>query len=382
MSVENQHLFVSCAPALEPLLIEELQELDLPSSSLHIGYRGVFIDNWNWATIYRINYASRLASRVLLPISRFRCFDRRSLYRHAMEIDWPQYLKEGWTFAIDANVHHRELRNSLFAAQVVKDAICDQMRQRTGRRPTVQVQHPDLQINLFIQQQNAIISFDTSGEPLHKRGYRQETVEAPIQETLAAAILRLAHYQKDCIFLDPCCGSATFLIEAALIATHTPPGYLRTQWGFMRHPHYHSAEWLKVRNQIDEKRIPLASQHIFGADRSQAAVRAAKINLKAAGFHQQIDIQQADFRDFSPSVLPDFILTNPPHGRRLDEEDQLRPLYRALGDFIKNRCAKPGKGFVFTSNLELSKEIGLAAKRRYVLNNGGLDSRLLEYDMF
>src|SRR6202011_5921020 len=107
---------------------------------------------------------------------------------------WTQYLKPGWSFAIDANVHHRELRNSLFAAQVVKDAICDQMRQRTGRRPSVQVQHPDIQIHLFIQQQNAIISFDTSGEPLHKRGYRQETVEAPIQETLAAAILRLAHY--------------------------------------------------------------------------------------------------------------------------------------------------------------------------------------------
>lgn len=381
MSAENLPLFVSCASALEPLLIEELKELDLPSSSLHIGYRGVMINNWNWATIYRINYASRLASRVLLPLSRFRCFDRRSLYRHAMEIDWSQYLKKDWTFAIDANVHHRELRNSLFAAQVVKDAICDQMRQRTGRRPSVQVQHPDLQINLFIQQQNAIISFDTSGEPLHKRGYRQETVEAPLRETLAAAILRLAHYQKDKVFLDPCCGSATFLIEAALIATQTPPGYLRTQWGFMRHPHYDAAEWLKVRNQLDEKRIPLASQHIFGADCSQAAVHASKMNLQAAGFHQQIDVKQADFREFSPAVVPDFILTNPPHGRRLEEEEQLRPLYRALGDFMKHH-AKSGKCFIFTSNLALAKEVGLAAKRRYVLNNGGLDSRLLEYEIF
>jgi putative N6-adenine-specific DNA methylase len=369
LDIENLPLFVTCAPTLEPLLMEELKELELPLSSLQIGYRGVFVHQWNWAVIYRINYASRLASRVLLPISHFRCFDRRSLYRHIIEIDWSQYLKEGWTFAIDANVHHRELRNSLFASQVVKDAICDQMRQRTGKRPSVQVQHPDLQLNLFIQQQNAIISFDTSGEPLHKRGYRQETVEAPIQETLAAAILRLAHYQKENIFLDPCCGSATFLIEAALIATHTPPGYLRTQWGFMRHPHYNSIEWLKVRNQVDEKRIPLALQHIFGIDRSQAAVRASKINLKAAGFNQQIDIQQADFREFSPSIWPNFILANPPHGHRLEEEEQLRPLYRALGNFLKHHCAKPGKGFIFTSNLELAKEVGLAAKRRYVLNN-------------
>ena len=173
------------------------------------------------------------------------------------------FFKEGATFAIDANVNNRELRNSLFAAQVVKDAICDQMRQRTGRRPSVQVQNPDVQINLFIQQQNGVISFDTSGEPLHKRGYRQESVEAPIQESLAAAILRLARYTKDQILLDPCCGSGTFLIEAALMATNTPPGYLRKYWGFMRHPGYDNAAWLKVRNQIDEKRIPLDPGHIW-----------------------------------------------------------------------------------------------------------------------
>lgn len=382
MNVQKLPLFVSCASALEPLLLEELKELGFPAPSLRIGYRGIFIHEWVEETIYRINYASRLASRVLVPLSHFHCSDRRSLYRHAMEIDWQHYLKEDCTFAIDANVHHRELRNSLFAAQVVKDAICDQMRQKTGRRPSVQVQHPDVQINLFIQQRNAVISFDTSGEPLHKRGYRQETVEAPIQETLAAAILYLAKYTKESIFLDPCCGSGTFLIEAALMATHTPPGYLRTQWGFMRYPHYNSTEWLKVRNQIDERRISLEARHILGIDRSQAAVRASKINLKAAGFSQQIEVQQGDFREYAPSILPNLILTNPPHGRRLEEEDQLRPLYRALGDFIKLHCMRPGKGFVFTSNLELAKEVGLAAKRRYVLNNGGLDSRLLEYDIF
>lgn len=379
MNAEKHPLFVTCASALEPLLAEELNELGIPD--LHLGFRGVSVDNWDWKTIYRINYASRLASRVLLPILRFRCFDRRSLYRHAMEIDWSKYLKEGWTFAIDANVHHPELRNSLFAAQVVKDAICDRMRERTGRRPSVQIQNPDVQINLFIQQQNGVISFDTSGEPLHKRGYRQETVEAPMKETLAAAILRLAAYQKDLVFLDPCCGSGTFLIEAALIATQTPPGYLRTRWGFMRHPHHDSAEWLKERNRLDANRAPLFSQHLFGIDRSPAAVRATKINLRAAGFQQHVHIEQADFREYQPDIRPNLIVANPPHGRRLEEEEQLRPLYRALGDFIKLHCTKPGKGFVFTSNLELSKEVGLAAQKRHILNNGGIDSRLLEYDI-
>jgi len=380
LSLEKNPLFVTCASALEPLLMEELAEMGI--SSLYMGYRGVYINEWNWKTVYQINYSSRIASRVLLPMLRFRCFDRRSLYRHAMEIDWTQYLKEGWTFAIDANVHHRELRNSLFAAQVVKDAICDQMRQRKGKRPSVQIQHPDLQLNLFIQQQNAIISFDTSGEPLHKRGYRQEPVEAPIKETLAAAILRLAHYKEGDILLDPCCGSGTFLVEAALMASHTPPGYLRSRWGFMRHPRFDSAEWLKVRNQVDEKRVSLVPQHLFGIDRSQVAVRAAKINLKAAGFHQQVEVQQGDFRDYSPPIMPNLIIANPPHGRRLEEEEQLRPLYRALGDFMKHHCTKSGKGYVFTSNLELTKEVGLAADKRHVLSNGGLESRLLEYSFF
>lgn len=379
-NLENTHLFVSCASAVEPLLLEELKELGCPSMT--IGYRGVYINEWDWNTIYRVNYASRLASRVLLPLCRFKCFDRKALYRHAMEIDWPVYIKDGATFAIDANVNNRELRNSLFAAQVVKDAICDQMRQKTGRRPTVQVQDPDVQINLFIQQQNGLISFDTSGVPLHKRGYRQESVEAPIQESLAAAILRLAGYSKETILLDPCCGSGTFLIEAALMATNTPPGYLRKQWGFMRHPGYDNSSWLKVRNQIDEHRTKLVPSHLFGIDRSQSAVRATKINLKAAGFAQAVDVLQADFREYTPTVPLDLIIANPPHGRRLEEEDALRPLYRSLGDFLKQACSKSGRGYVFTTSLELAKEVGLAPTKRHVLSCGGLDARLLEYEFF
>lgn len=377
---ESYHLFVSCASAVEPLLLEELKELGC--SSLTIGYRGVYINKWDWNTIYRVNYASRLGSRVLLPLHRFKCYDAKALYRHAMDIDWTPFFKEGGTFAIDANVNNRELRNSLYAAQVVKDAICDQMRQRTGRRPSVQVQNPDVQINLFIQQQNGVISFDTSGEPLHKRGYRQESVEAPIQESLAAAILTLARYTKDQILLDPCCGSGTFLIEAALMATNTPPGYLRKYWGFMRHPGYDNGAWLKVRNQIDEHRTPLDPGHLFGIDRSVQAIRACKINLKAAGFNQQVEVYQDDFREYTPSVTPDLIITNPPHGRRLEEEDALRPLYRAMGAFLKQHCAKTGRGYVFTSSLELAKEVGLAPTKRHVLSTGGLDARLLEFEVF
>jgi putative N6-adenine-specific DNA methylase len=312
----------------------------------------------------------------------FKCFDQRSLYKGASEIDWTAFIRRNQTFAIDANVHHRELRNSLFAAQVVKDVICDQMRQKIGSRPSVDVQNPDVQINLFIQNNRATISFDTSGAPLHKRGYRQESVEAPIQETLAAAILRLAHYQGDAILWDPCCGSGTLLIEAALIATGTCPGYLRKQWGFMHHPQYDQIEWLKVRNQLDSKRRPLMAERLFGIDLNKNAVRASKINLKAAGFHNEVSIINADFKEYEPSPAPTLVVTNPPHGKRLEEVDGLRPLYRALGDFMKRKCVKPSLGYIFTGNLELAKEVGLAAKRRYPLNNGGVDSRLLEFEIY
>lgn len=379
MNSEKLSLFVSCAPSLETLLLEELQHLNI--SSVKLGYRGVYVDGWDWTTIYTINYASRLANRVLLPIKRFKCFDKRTLYRHASEIDWSDYLKQGLTFAIDANVHHKELRNSLFAAQVVKDAICDQLRHKSGWRPSIDLQNPDIQLNLFIQQNHGVISFDTSGAALHKRGYRQESVEAPLQETLAAGLLYLAKYDPQDVFLDPCCGSGTLLIEAALIASKTPPGYLRQKWGFMRHFDYKLTEWLKVRNELDAQRQPLLADHFFGLDVNKNAVRATKINLKAAGF-KEVDIQHADFREFTPVVIPNFVLTNPPHGRRLEDESHLQPLYRALGDFLKQECAKPSRGFIFTGNLNLAKEVGLSAKKRYVLSNGGIDSRLLAYDLY
>jgi putative N6-adenine-specific DNA methylase len=376
----NHALFITCATALEPLLMEELQGFGL--KSLHMGFRGVYVHDWTWSTIYKINYASRLASRVLLPLSRFRCFDKQSLYKGASLIDWTRYVKTPCSIAIDANVSHRELRNSLFAAQVVKDAICDQLRQKTGLRPNVDVQDPDVQLNLYIQNNMAVISFDTSGAPLHKRGYRQESGEAPLKETLAAAILRLARYDRDDILLDTCCGSGTLLIEAALIASKTPPGYLRHKWGFMLHPEYRLIEWLKIRNELDAHRSQITPGCLFGIDVNKEAVRISKVNLKAAGFLQQVDVSQYDFREYSPTVVPTIIIANPPYGKRMEEAERLAPLYRSLGNFIKAHCSKQGYGYIFTGNLDLAKEVGLAVNKRHVLNNGALDARLLEYQVY
>lgn len=371
MREKQPSLFVTCGTGIESLLVDELTELGV--KGLQSGFRGVYVDIWDATTIYKINYGSRLAVRVLLPLRQFRCYDANSLYHQSMKIDWESFLKPNQTFAIDANVHHRALRNSLYAAQVVKDSICDRIREKRGSRPSVDVQNPDVQLNLFIHDDNATISFDTSGLPLHKRGYRITGTEAPMQETLAAAILRLIGYTSKEILFDPCCGSGTLLIEAALIATKTPPGFLRQHWGFMNHPAFNQIEWLRVRNELDQNRIRLAPDHIFGIDLGRETVRVCKCNLKAAGFHREIEVVQADLRDFKPVITPTLIVANPPYGKRL-EEPNLHPLYRGLGDLIQ-KCK--ARGAVLTNSETLANEIGLEIKQHYALNNGGIDTYLV-----
>jgi len=378
-------LFVSCGPGLEELLSEELAELGIGDT--YKGFCGVYVrgcpSKTLMETIYTINYCSRIAARVLLPLQQFRCYDEKSLYRGADQIEWKHFFRRGQTFAIDANVNHPRLRNSHFCAQLMKDAICDQLRKVTGTRPSVDVKNPDIQLNLFIHKDEGIISFDTSGAPLHKRGYRQDAGEAPLQESVAAALLRLAGYQGNEIMIDPCCGSGTLLIEAALIASKTPPGFLRKQWGFFHHPDFNHDDWLKVKNEADSHKMALPAKSFIGCEIDSNVARLCRANLRAAGGLEAVEIYRTDFAEFEPSSPPNFLMTNPPHGKRLMSDDSgLRALYRKLGDFMKRKMAKPSRGFVFTGNLALTKEVGLAAKRRHVVNNSGVDSRLLEFDLF
>lgn len=373
-------LFITCSSHLEPYLEQEL--LDLGYSKTFIGFRGVSVDVPAISDIYRINYTLRIASRVLLPLLDFKCFGRDDLYQATSKIGWNPYFRKAKTFAIDANVDHPKLRNSLFAAQVVKDAICDQLVEKTGKRPSVDTARPDLQLNLFIRQGKGTLSLDTSLEPLHKRGYRQEGGEAPLRETLAAALLRMGGYRPEDIIIDPCVGSATFLIEAAMIASKTPPGIYRTKWGFFHLLEFSEEDWLKVKIQEDGKRVPLKKGHFFGIELNKNAHRIALGNLKAAGFHPFVQITLGDFKEIELEVPPTFLITNPPWGRRLEEEKTLIPLYRSLGDFMKRKMHKPSKGFILSGSMPLSKEIGLAATRRHVVDNGGVESRLLEFDIY
>ncbi|MBA3238557.1 MAG: N-6 DNA methylase [Parachlamydiaceae bacterium] len=378
-------LFVSCGPGIETLLSDELAEIGFHETS--IGFCGVHVRitpaEVTMDAVYAINYRSRLASRVLLPLHQFRCYDEKALYRSADKVDWTRFFRKGQTLAIDANVSHPRLRNSLFCAQVVKDAICDQLRNTMGSRPSVDLKSPDVQLNLFIHDDEAVISFDTSGDALHKRGYRQDAGEAPLQESMAAVLLKLAKYKGDEILIDPCCGSGTILIEAALIASNTAPGYLRKRWGFFNHPDFVNEQWLIVKNEIDSLRKDLLPKHFYGSEIDSEVARLCRANLRAAGFLDSVEVVRLDFADYTPSVQPHVLVTNPPHGRRLkDDLSALCALYRRLGDFMKQKLAKPGRGYVFVANPDLAKEVGLAPKRRHVLSNGGVESRLLEFDLY
>lgn len=376
-------LFVSCPRNLEPLLLQEIQALGIQNA--RVGHLGVFVEQTDLSTVYLLNYGLRLASRVLLPLFRFRCSGKEALYRQARAWDWGRWMGVQQTFAIDAHVHQNPgFTNSLYAALVLKDAICDAMRERTGERPSVCLKDPDVQLHLFLQGEQAIVSLDTSGQPLYKRGYRQEGGVAPLQENLAAAILHIAGYRGQEALFDPCCGSGTILIEAALIATETPPGYLRSRWGFMHHPDFTKDAWLSVKSGLDAKRKLTLPAPIGGVDVSGEVILAAKHNIKLAQFSgpSLIQVRPADFTSYKVPFVPNLVVTNPPYGKRLGDPLSLQPLYRALGRWMKGTLPEGGRAFLFTASSTLAKEVGLAAKRRYPLFQGSEEARLLEFDFF
>ncbi len=324
------HLFISCLPYLENLLVEELQQLGISARRFPRGATAPL----TMENVYLINYCSRLASRVLWPLAHFDCTNREDLYNEAKKIPWQEYLSLEQTFAIDSNVTgNPEFRNTHFAGLVVKDAICDTFREKTGKRPSIEVYNPEIQFHLFIHGTKATLSLDTSGSPLFKRGYRVGTFEAPLQETLASAILKISRYSPDDVLCDPMCGSGTILWEAALIATQTPSQYYRKHFAFMRHPLYREDEWLAVKSKYDALIQPLKPYSIFGGDLDKRAIASCHAIQK----HTQLPIhfQHAHITHFKPLQQPTLVITNPPYGRRLQTSPDT---YQALQKFLQNTC--------------------------------------------
>ena len=356
--------------------MQELQELG--ASNIKPLRRGASFDG-DLKMLYRANLHLRTAIRILKPYKHFRARNEEELYRQIQRINWTKLLTLKHTFAVDAVVHSRYFRHSKYAGLKTKDAIVDQFRDKFDRRPNVNVGSPDLQINLHIYEDEVNLSFDSSGDSLHMRGYRREVGEAPINEVLAAGMILLTGWKGDSIFIDPMCGSGTLLVEAAMIASNTPPSFLRERFGFKKWKHYKEELWQEVLDEASAK-IKKPAFPILGFDSDFRTVRMAERNIETANMLDHIEVKRTKLERLEAPEEKGIIVTNPPYDERLQSED-INELYSMMGDRFKQQFTGY-EAWMITSNYEASKRIGLRASKKIPLQNGALECRFLKFELY
>jgi putative N6-adenine-specific DNA methylase len=330
--------------------------------------------------LYRINYLTRLLSRCLAPLISFPCPDTDRLYQKAKKIGWEDFFSQGHTFAVAGNVSDSAISHSKFAALRLKDAVADYFKEKTGQRPHVSVRNPHILLNLHIRNDRAVISLDTSGGALHRRGYREETVAAPMQETVAAAIIRFSQWDGSVPLYDPLCGSGTLLCEALMRYSKIPAGVFRDRFGFESLPDFDRTAWRQVKKQADVKIRELPQGLVGGSDLSSEAVSAARTNLMGLHYGNNVSVDRADFREL-PALERHVIVTNPPYGIRMGGDEDLEGFYKDLGDFLKRKC-KGSTAYIYFGERKYIKKIGLRASWKKPIMAGGLDGRLVKYEMY
>ena len=369
---------------LEEVLAQELIELganDVQLERRAVSFRG------DKALLYRANLCLRTAIRILVPIASFKAKDTDALYKQLKALDWSKYMTVNNTFAIDATVYSESFRNSRFVTYRVKDAIVDYWLERINQRPNVSVQNPDLTINIHIANEQVTLSLDSSGESLHKRGYRVATTEAPINEVLAAGMLLMAGWHGQSDFYDPMCGSGTLLIEAALIARNIAPGVFRQSYAFEKWPDFDADLWNEIYNDDSHERD--FTHHIYGSDASFYAIQQASKNVKSAGVQKDIELKQIRIEEIktitnnqSPMTNPSLlVMLNPPYGERLKSNKEIEDLYSAIGTALKHQFTG-ATAWIISSNAEAMKCIGLKPSKKYRLLNGELDCQFNKYELF
>lgn len=369
--------FAQVPGMMEVLCEQEL--IELGASNTKLSYRGVYF-NADKEILYKINYTSRLLSRVLAPLKTFHCNNTNVLYKTASQIKWEDFLSVEKTFSISASVAKSNINNSLFASQRMKDAIADYFRNKTGERPSVDTVNPDVRFNLHIEKDEAVISLDTSGESLHKRGYRLLAGEAPMQETLAAAIIKLSNWTGENPLWDPMCGSGTILCEALMHYCRIPAQKLRKKFGFFNLPDFNPKLWNKVKEESDSQIRPLKKDLISGSDKSQRMLEVARQNLSRLPYSDSVVLGCHPFQHIK-AFENGTLITNPPFGIRLGEIEDVKLLFKDLGDFLKNNC-KGTSAFIYTGDPSLRKSIGLRTSRRIPLVNGKLEGILFQIDSY
>jgi putative N6-adenine-specific DNA methylase len=373
--------FATCGRGIEPVLAGELR--DLGATDIEPGRGGVHFAG-DKALLYRANLWLRTAIRVLRPILEVVVTSPEELYEAVRTIDWAEYMTSDHTLAVDCNVRSSHITHSKYAALKTKDAICDQFVERFGKRPSVDVEAPMVGLNLHIYQDEAVLSLESSGESLHKRGYRPILTKAPLNEALAAALVLLTGWRGDAPFADPLCGSGTLCIEAAWIATRRPPGLTRKRFGFQGWIDFDIGLWTELRDEARRGVQGKLPAPILGSDIRRDAVAFSKTNARAAGVGHLLQFDVQDVHDFRPPDLgagpPGIIVCNPPYGERIGEEKELRGLYHTLGEVFRERCAG-WTAFVFTGNPRLANEIGMRPAEAVPLFNGKIPCRLLRLEL-
>ncbi len=359
---------------LENILADEIKALG--GESVSVERRAVsFVGDQS--LMYKANFHLRTALKILKPIAEFEVTNRDELYDHAKKIAWNKYLALGKSFAIDSTVQSEMFVNTMYASLKVKDAIVDQFREATGKRPSVNPENPDVRINIYLMGNHCILSLDSSGESLHKRGYRVGQGDAPINEVLAAGMILLTGWHGEKDFIDPMCGSGTLLIEAALIAKGIPPGMYRKSFGFELWPDFNEALFTEICNGDYEKENGCK---IIGSDISIKDIAIARANIKSASLSKVIDLETADFIKLEAPSSSGIIITNPPYGERMKPQSIIE-LYGAIGNTLKNKFTGY-EAWIISSSLDGLKSVGLKPAKKIDLFNGALACSYRCYELF
>ena len=360
---------------LEEVLAQELTELG--ASNIEIGRRMVSFTG-DKAMMYRANFCLRTAIRILKPIKHFSAKTADEVYEAVKSIEWENYLDNMSSFAVDAVVFSNEFRHSKFVAYKVKDAIVDYFREKTGNRPSVRINNPDVSFNIHVAEDQCTLSLDSSGESLHRRGYRQEQVEAPLNEVLAAGMILMTGWRGECDLIDPMCGSGTIPIEAALIARNIAPVVFRKEFGFEKWKDFDQELFDSIYNDDSQERE--FNHKIYGYDNNPKANEIATHNVKAAGVTKDVILKIQPFQQFEQPAEKSIIITNPPYGERISSGDLL-DLYQMIGERLKHAFTG-NDAWILSYRDECFDQIGLKPSVKIPLFNGALECQFRKYQLF
>jgi len=374
--MENKQYFVAKTFAgIESLLAEELASLG--ASNCTVLSRSVAFEG-DFSLLYKANYYSRLAIRILWLQKKFTFTNNRQFYEQIFDFPAEKFMGPDNTLAVHATIADTIFNTPLYASVLAKDAVCDRFRDRFGRRPSVDKENPDVQLHLHVYKNEAQLFLDSSGESLHKRGYKVQNHPAPINEVVAAAMLKLAGWDGKCDFIDPMCGGATILIEAAMQALNIPAGFYRRNYGFGYWKNFDAELWREIRKSADIKDDVCID--FYGSDINTRFLEIAEANIRKARLEDFIRLEKRDMRQAKPARKPALVMMNPPYGERLAVDD-LNEFYSEIADSLKNNFSGC-RAFIISSDMDALKHVGLKPSMKAKLFNGPLECRFMGYDLF